>query len=142
MLIRKRIPTAWKNAKMMLIFKNGNKKDLKNYRPICLLLNIYKVLTKVLTKRLEKTLDENQPREQAGFRSGYSSTDHIHPRRKATEGDVQRIYPTLHRIRRLREILRLCSNSSRTDLASRTGDRRCGYSFKVFNCNRELIPDS
>ena len=49
-----------------------------NYRPICLLSNIYKVLTKVLTKRLEEPLDENQPREQAGLRSGYSKTDHIH----------------------------------------------------------------
>ena len=57
-------------------FKNGNKKDLKNYRPICLLSNIYKVLTKIPTKRLKKTLD--QTREQAGFRSGYSTTDHIH----------------------------------------------------------------
>ena len=62
----------------MIIFKRGNKKDLKNYRPICLLSNIYKVPTKVLTKRLEKILDENQPREQAGFRCGYSTTDHIH----------------------------------------------------------------
>ena len=63
---------------MMIIFKKGNKKDLKNYRPMCLLLNIYKVLMKVLMQRLEKTLDENQPREQAGFRSRYSMTDHIH----------------------------------------------------------------
>ena len=39
---------------------------------------IYKGLTKVLTKRLEKTFDENQPREQAGFRNRYSTTDHIH----------------------------------------------------------------
>ena len=77
-LSERRIPTARKNAKIMIIFKKGNKKDLKNYRPICLLSNIYKVLTKVLTKRLEKTLDENQPRKQAGFRSGYSTTDHIH----------------------------------------------------------------
>ena len=76
-LSERRIPTAWKNAKMMIIFKNGNKKDLKNSRPLCLLPSIYKVLTKVLTKRLEKTLDENQTREQAGFRSRYSTTDHI-----------------------------------------------------------------
>ena len=69
------IPTAWKNAKMMIIFKKGNKKDLKNYRPICLLSNICKVLTKVLTKRPEKALNEKQP---AGFKSGYSTTDHIH----------------------------------------------------------------
>ena len=74
-LSKRRIPTAWKNVKMMIIFKKGNKKD-KNYRPICLLSNIYKVLTKVLTKTLEKTLDETQAREQAGFRSGYSTTDH------------------------------------------------------------------
>ena len=72
-LSERRIPTAWK---MMIIFKKGNKKDLKNYRPICLLSNVYKVLTKVLTKRLEKTLDENQSREQAGFRN--STTYHIH----------------------------------------------------------------
>ena len=78
-LSERRIPTAWKNTKIMIIFTNGNKKDLKNYRPICLLSHIiYKVLTNVLTKRLEKTLDENQPLEQAGFRSGYSTTDHIH----------------------------------------------------------------
>ena len=56
--------TKDKNSKMMIIFKKGNKKDLNNYRPICLLSNIYKVVTKLLTKTLEKTLDENQPREK------------------------------------------------------------------------------
>jgi len=63
---------------MMIIFKKRNKKYLNNYRSIYLLSNIYKVLTKVLKKRLEKILDDNQPREQEGFRSGYSTTDHIH----------------------------------------------------------------
>ena len=41
-LSEKRIPTTWKNVKMVIIFKKGNKKDLKNSRPICLLSNIYK----------------------------------------------------------------------------------------------------
>ena len=45
-LSERRIPTAWKNAKVVIIFKKGNKKYLKNYRPICLLSNIYKLLTK------------------------------------------------------------------------------------------------
>ena len=73
----RRIPTTWKNAKMVIIFKKGNQKDIKNYRPICLLSNIYKLITKILTAKLEKILDDNQPREQAGFRGGYSTTDHI-----------------------------------------------------------------
>ena len=37
-----------------------------------------RLFTKIITTRLEKKLDENQPREQAGFRSKYSTTDHIH----------------------------------------------------------------
>ena len=39
---------------------------------------MYKLFTKIITTRLEKKLDENQPREQAGFRSKYSSTEYIH----------------------------------------------------------------
>ena len=74
----RRIPTALKDAKMMIIFKKENKKELKNCRPIYLLSNIYKLLTKVLTKRLEMTFDDNQPQEQAGFKSRYSTTDYIH----------------------------------------------------------------
>ena len=36
------------------------------------------MIRKIITTRLEKKLDETQPREQAGFRSKYSTTDHIH----------------------------------------------------------------
>ena len=36
-----------------------------------------KMFTKVIKNRIEKQLDLNQPREQAGFRSGYSTTDHL-----------------------------------------------------------------
>ena len=63
---------------MVIIFKKGNQKNIKNYRPICLLSNIYKLFTKILTARLEKILNENQPREQAGFRGRYSTTDNIY----------------------------------------------------------------
>ena len=38
---------------------------------------MYKLFTRVLQKRMEHTLDTNQPREQAGFRKGYSTTDHL-----------------------------------------------------------------
>ena len=63
---------------MVIFFKKGNRKDIKNYRPICLLSTMYKLFAKIITTRLEKKVDENQPREQAGFSSKYSTTDHIH----------------------------------------------------------------
>ena len=73
-----RTPKDWKTSNMILIHKKGDNRNLKNYRPISLLSNVYKLFTKIMTKRLEKQLDENQPIEQAGFRSGYSTIDHIH----------------------------------------------------------------
>ena len=77
-ITEQRIPETWKEANMVIFFKNWNRKDIKNYRPICLLANMYKLFTKIITPRLEKKLDENQPREQAEFSSKYSTTDHIH----------------------------------------------------------------
>ena len=60
-IAERRIPKTWKEANMFL---KGNRKDIK-------------LFTQIITTRLEKKLDENQPRERAGFRSKYSTTDHI-----------------------------------------------------------------
>ena len=66
----RRIPKTWKEANMVIFFKKGNRTDIKNFKPMCLLSNnMYKLFTQIITIRLEKKLDENQPREQAGFRS-------------------------------------------------------------------------
>lgn len=71
-------PIQWTLATIILIFKKGDIADLNNYRPISLLPAFYKLFMKVMLNRLSKTLDNSQPREQAGFRSGYSTTDHLH----------------------------------------------------------------
>ena len=52
-------PKTWKEANMVIFFKKGNRKYIKNYRPICLLSNMYKLFKKIITTRLEKKLDEN-----------------------------------------------------------------------------------
>ena len=57
--------------------KKGNTSDIKNYRPISLLPIMYKVFSNILLQRMIRTLDFHQPREQAGFRSGYSMIDHL-----------------------------------------------------------------
>ena len=73
-----RIPESWKNASVAIIHKKGDIADIRNYRPISLLPVTYKVFSQILLSRMLRTLDEHQPREQAGFRSGFSTIDHIH----------------------------------------------------------------
>ena len=36
-ITERRIPKTWKEANMVIFFKKGNSKCIKNYRPICLL---------------------------------------------------------------------------------------------------------
>ena len=56
-ITERRIPKTWKEANMVIFFKKGNRKDINNYRPICLLSNMYKLFTKIITTRLEKEVD-------------------------------------------------------------------------------------
>lgn len=76
-LQEKKVPIKWKEAKIILLHKKDDKTDIKNYRPISLLSHMYKIFTKVIQNRIKGTLDRNQPREQAGFRGGFSTTDHL-----------------------------------------------------------------
>ncbi|KAJ2948735.1 hypothetical protein O0L34_g7995 [Tuta absoluta] len=72
------IPQQWTASTISLLHKKGSKHDISNYRPISLMSNLYKVFAKIILSRITRILDENQPREQAGFRSNYSTVDHIH----------------------------------------------------------------
>ena len=72
-------PNAWSHSNIVPIFKKGDINSCDNYRPIWLTSLFSKLYTYILNKRLKQfTLDNNIiPEEQAGFREGYSTTDHI-----------------------------------------------------------------
>ena len=53
-------------ANIIPLHKKGNKADVKNYRPMCLLSHVYKIFTKTVQNRLKTGLDEQHLREQAG----------------------------------------------------------------------------
>ena len=68
-----------------LLHKKGDITKLENYRPISLLSTLYKLFMKIVTKRNTKKLDFYQPVEQAAFRSGFSTNDHLHVMRTLIE---------------------------------------------------------
>ena len=70
---------------IILIFKKGDRSNIGNYRPINLMSNIYKLFSKIILKYITKKIGEKQPKEQAGFRSGFSTINHIHVIKKLVE---------------------------------------------------------
>ena len=74
------LPTSWLEGYALPIFKNkGNSLHPENYRPITILSCLGKLFTSVLNNRLGNFLEEYGilKENQAGFRRGYSTTDHI-----------------------------------------------------------------
>lgn len=53
------VPTEWKMAKVIPIFKSGSKAEIDNYRPISILPTMSKILEKTVHKQLMKYLEFN-----------------------------------------------------------------------------------
>ena len=72
------VPTKFKLAKVVPVFKNGDPSDVSNYRPISLLSNFSKILEKIVSNRLEKYLANNNIITdcQFGFRKKHAT---VHP---------------------------------------------------------------
>ena len=47
----KNIPVEWKEAKMIILYKKGDTRDNKKYRPISLLSHMYNLLTRILQQQ-------------------------------------------------------------------------------------------
>ncbi|MFO0003284.1 MAG: reverse transcriptase domain-containing protein, partial [bacterium] len=58
---------GFRGATIKLIPKKGDLSELKNWRPISLLSNVYKVLSRALNNRLNKIVNRVCSRAQKGF---------------------------------------------------------------------------
>ena len=74
---RKEWLTDWKKSVYVPIYKKGDKKECRNYRTIALISHSSKVLLRVIQRRLATFLIPELPIEQAGFRRGRGTRDHI-----------------------------------------------------------------
>jgi len=111
-----RIPTAWRNSKLVIIFKNGNQKtSITAYRYV-----YYQTYIKY-----SRNYSQKSPRNTKRKRVTRASRikEHVlsdRPHREFTPiEEVPRMYPALHCVRRLGEL--------RTVLAWGPGDRRRMY---------------
>ena len=68
-------PDSLKISKVVPLYKKGDDSNLSNYRPISLLLSIYKIFVKVLLEQLTTYLDNNNliHNHQYGFRKRHSA---------------------------------------------------------------------
>ncbi len=72
-------PAQWKLAKIVPIFKSGDKSLFTNHRPISLLPTISKIIEKIVQKQVEKHLLDNDIiyHKQFGFRPKHETTQAV-----------------------------------------------------------------
>ena len=107
-----RIPRAWARGLIFPLYKDGDARVPENYRGITLLSVVGKIYTTVLNKRVTSWCEKFGvlSEEQAGFRPGRSTVDHIlsvaevlrlrRKQRKQTHCcflDIKKAYDTVHR---------------------------------------------
>ena len=69
-------PDTWKVAKIIPLFKGGDRGEVTNYRPVSLLPLPGKLLEKIVHKKVSEFFDQNDvlSEHQGGFRKGFSTT--------------------------------------------------------------------
>ena len=70
------VPSSMKVAKIIPLFKSGDKTKFTNYRPVALLSQFSKILENLFCKRLNKFIDKNDllSDSQYGFRRNRSTS--------------------------------------------------------------------
>ena len=70
-------PDEFKQAEIVTLYKKGDSAECGNYRPICLLNHVYKILMQIIYKRISATLRESLPSNQAAYQPGRNTVEQI-----------------------------------------------------------------
>ena len=70
-------PETWRKTKLKVLFKKGDPKMPKNYRPIAMIQIMYKLFSRMLCRRVQDAVLRPQTPDQAAYRPGYSTDDHL-----------------------------------------------------------------
>ena len=70
-------PEQWRRTTISVIHKSGDPQLPNNYRPIAIIPLLYKLMARLLCNRLEAHFDSQQSPDQAGFRNGFCTEDHL-----------------------------------------------------------------
>ena len=76
--IDNKIPTTWRQSKIITILKPGKDSAIpKSYGPISLLCHTYKLYERLILNRIAPTIEQHLIKEQVGFRAGKSCTSQL-----------------------------------------------------------------
>ena len=69
-------PNDWKLARVVPVFKSGDRSDMNNYRPISIISSVAKIFEKIVCDQFYEFLSLNDliSHHQSGFRPTYSTT--------------------------------------------------------------------
>ena len=80
-----KVPVEWRDGLIVKIPKRGDLSQCTNWRGITLMSVPAKILSRVLVRRISAGVDTIMREEQAGFRRGRGTTEHIHTLRNIIE---------------------------------------------------------
>jgi hypothetical protein len=70
-------PAKWKESRLCPIFKNGDKSDITNYRPIAIINNFAKIFEFILFERIYHHISSNISVNQHGFMARRSTVTNL-----------------------------------------------------------------
>ena len=70
-------PDVWRRTRLTVIYKKGDAESVSNYRPIAIISVLYKLFSRIICDRISKILLPQQSPEQAAYRPGFSTVDHL-----------------------------------------------------------------